>query len=309
VKVVDILAPLGDAALALSILLGGAAAVAALEELSRASWGQRRPRPSAPFRRAAWLLVQDTIPTERPDMTFWVLAPALYLGLAGLALTVLPLDAGFALADVRTGIVVFGAAEALALVALHLAGWAPNAHFPLIGGKRFVGLGFSYELVSMFVLIAAALPAESMRVSTIVAAQSELWNVLRQPLSLPLWIVVTWGVTYWGPMNLAGGADLGGGIDAESSGRQRLAWGVARRSMLFVFAAMGAAAFLGGPAGPVLPGWTWMLVKTLLLAGLTVHLGHGLGRVASARALRALWLGLLPLSFAALLIAGVEALA
>lgn len=302
------LAPLVKALCVIGLLLIGAATVALFEELSRARWAERRAQPIAPFRRAAWLLVQDTLPTERPDMLLFIIAPAAYAALAAMALSVVPLGEGMVVADVRTGIVVFGTAEALAIVAIYLAGWSPNSYFSLIGGKRFVAVAFSYELLSMFVLIAAALPAESMSVVDIVASQSDLYNVVRQPLGLPLWIIVTWGVTFFGPLNLAGGIDLGGGVALEASGRQRLAWGIARRAMLFVFAAMGAAVFLGGPSGPGLPGWAWMLAKTLGLAALTVHLGHGLGRVQAARAVPLLWTLFLPLSFLGLLVAGVEAL-
>ncbi|MFB6375590.1 MAG: complex I subunit 1 family protein, partial [Bradymonadaceae bacterium] len=212
-------------------------------------------------------------------------------------------------ADVRAGIVIFGAAEALAIVAIFMHGWSPNSHLPLIGAYRFVALGLSYELLSMFVLIAAALPAESLQVSAVVEAQSELWNVVRQPLGLPLWLVVTLGVTFWGPLDLADANDLAGGTSLEASGRQQLVWQTARRGMLFVFCAMGAAVFLGGWYGPWLPGWAWMLVKTLVLVLAVTWIGHRVGRIPAERAVSYLWTVGLPLSFVGLAIAGLEALA
>ena len=155
-----------------------------------------------PAREAAALARQQPVTTEAPDRILWVMAPAAYAGLAAMALSVVPLGPGLAVADVRTGIVVFGAAEALAIVAIFLHGWAPNSALPLVAGYRFVGVALSYELLSMFVLIAAALPAESLSIGAIVASQEPVWNVVRQPLGLPLFLIVTAGVKFPAPVSL-----------------------------------------------------------------------------------------------------------
>lgn len=299
--------PLG-ALVALAVLLAGAAVVAVLDGVTGALVAGRPVTPLGPLRSAARTLRQDTLPTERPDTLLWLLAPASYAAVAGAALCVVPLGTRLAIADVPTGIVVFGAAEALAMVAVFLHGWAPNAWLPLVGGYRFVALALSYELLSMFVLIAAALPAESLQVSAIVESQAELWNAVRQPLGLPLWIVVTLGVTFWGPLDLADGEDLLGGTSAEASGRRRLLWQGARAGMLTVMSGMGAAVFLGGWYGPFLPGWLWMALKTLALVTLVTWIGHRVGRIGAERVVTLLWTILLPVSFLGLAGAGLEAL-
>lgn len=307
---VSSLHPLLGALVALLALPLGAWVAAVLDGLAsaRAAGEPLRGAVLEPLRQAAVLLRQETVVTERPDALLWRLAPAAYAALAAAALCVVPLAEGLAIADVRTGIVLFGAAEALAIVAVFLHGWGPNSHLALLGGYRFVALGLSYELLSMFVLIAAALPAESLQVSAIVESQAGLWNVVRQPLGLPLWLIVTLGVTFRGPLNLADGRDLAGGTAVEAAGRQRLLWEAARGGMLTVMSGMGAAAFLGGWHGPLLPGWAWLLLKTLALMALVVWLSHRLGRVRSERAVTLLWTVGLPLGFLDLLVAGIEAL-
>lgn len=261
-----------------------------------------------PLRQAAVLAVQQPTTTERPDGALWVFAPAAYLATAALAVTVVPLGDGVAIADVRTGIVVFGVAEVFAIVALHLQGWGPNSMLPLIAGTRYLAVMLSYELLSMFVLIAAALPAESLAVGDIVSAQADVWNVVRQPLGLPLFAVVAWGITTWGPLELARGTDTAGGIVAEAAGRNRLVWDVGRHALLFVFAAMAAAVFLGGWHGPWLPGWVWLALKTLAVLWLLVWGADRLPRLSTERAVVMTWTVLLPLGFADLAIAGLEAL-
>ena len=302
--------PLLGASIALVVLIAGAYLVAVFHGVTGALVAGRPLGGvlAEPLRVAARLSLQQTISTERPDRLLWVVAPAAYAAAAAGAFTVVPLAEGVFIADVRTGIVLFGAAEALAIVAIFLHGWSSNSFLSLVGGYRFVALGLSYELLSMFVLIAAALPAESLQISAIVHSQAGLWNVVRQPLGLPLWLVVTLGVSFWGPLNLADGADLAGGSAAEASGRQQLVWQVARAGTLGVFCAMGATVFLGGWLGPVLPGWAWMLLKTLALMLLVTWLGHRVGRISSERAVTVLWTIGLPLSFVGLLQAGIEAL-
>jgi NADH-quinone oxidoreductase subunit H len=261
-----------------------------------------------PWRRAALLLLQERVGTERPDAVLWALAPALYGGLAAAGLTIIPLSSTLVVADFPAAIVLWGALEALALVAVYLHGWAPNSVFPLVGGYRFVAQATSYELLSMFVLIAVALPAQSLALTDIVRAQDGVWNAVRHPPALPLWIVVTLGVSFWGPLNLPDGNDLAGGTAAEVSGSQRLVWALARAAMLIAFSAMGATALLGGWLGPWLPGPVWVAVKTLALLVVVVALGHLLPRVRVERFVFLAWTVLLPLAFVDLLVAGLEAL-
>jgi NADH-quinone oxidoreductase subunit H len=262
----------------------------------------------APARRVALAVARQTVTTEAPDTITWVLAPAAYLGLAAAALSVVPLAPGVAVADVRSGIVVFGAAEALAIVAIFLHGWSPNSPFPLVAGYRFVGVALSYELLSMFVLIAAALPAESLSIGAIVASQEHLWNVVRQPLGLPLFLIAAAGVTFIGPLAVVDSADIAGGGAAESSGMQQLAWTAARAAMLVTFSAASAAVFLGGWHGPLLPGGVWMALKTATAAVVLLGGRHLLARISPERFVRWGWTVLLPLAFLDLAIAGLLAL-
>lgn len=263
---------------------------------------------TAPWRRGAVLLAQQRIATERPDATTWAIAPAAYTALAAAALTVVPLSPTFVVADVRAGIVLYGAAEVLAMIAIFLNGWSPNSAFGLVGGYRFVALAISYTLLSMFVLIAVALPAESLQMTEIVRAQRGLWNAVRQPLGLPLFLVVASGISFWGPLDLADASDLAGGSSAEASGSHLLVWQVARGAMLTAVSAVGATAFLGGWLGPWLPGPVWVALKTAALLAVLVASRHLLGRMRVEQVVSVFWTVLLPLAFLDLALAGLVAL-
>ncbi|MFB6375591.1 MAG: NADH-quinone oxidoreductase subunit H, partial [Bradymonadaceae bacterium] len=91
-----------------AVLLGGAWIVAVADRLTGAMEAGRGGGDflSGPLRRAALLATRETRWTERPDALMWTLAPAAYAALAAAAFSVVPLDEGLAVADVRAGIVV-----------------------------------------------------------------------------------------------------------------------------------------------------------------------------------------------------------
>ena len=78
--------------------------------------------------------------------------------------------------------------------------------------------------------------------------------------------------------------------------------------MLVAFSAMAATAFLGGWLGPWLPGPLWLILKSLALMALLLWLGHALARVSPERFVTLAWVLFLPLSFADLVWAGLEAM-
>lgn len=251
---------------------------------------------------------RSRVETEAPDRLNRDLAPAWYLALAAIGLSVVPFAPGLALIDSPAGIVIWGSCEALIVVTIFLHGWAPNAPFPLIGAYRYAALALPVMLPSMFVLIAAALPAQNLSLIAIVDSQREIWNVIRQPLGLPLFLVVALALTLRGPMDYADGADIATGTSAEESGAARATWYLARAAMLVSVSALAATVFLGGPLGPLLPGPVWLWLKTAALMALTAWLGHHVARPPPGRMLTLLWIALLPLSFLHLAISGVLAL-
>lgn len=276
--------------------------VGALVAGGRMEW---RATLAGPARSAALLVLQRSSRTEAPDAQAWALAPALLAGLAAAALAVVPLGADQVAADPDAGFVLFAAAIAFVMVAVYLHGWSANSLLPLHGGYRYIAQALSFQIPFLLAMLATALPAESLAVGEIVRAQEGLWNVVRQPAGLPLYLVVGVSVSFWGPMNLPDAADLGGGTSSESSGIQTLLWQVARYAMLVAVAAMGASAFLGGYWGPWLPGPVWVILKTLLLLLVLVASRHLLARVPIPRFVVVAWAVLIPLSLVNVFVSGV----
>lgn len=263
---------------------------------------------AGPARTVALGVIQSRTTTERPDGPAWALAPALYLSLAAAGLAVVPLSERLVAADVEGGLVLFGAVQALAVIPVFLNGWSSNSMLPLIGAYRFIAQALSYEMPNLLALLSVSVPASSLALDDIVASQQGLWNVVRIPLGLPLFLFAAAGLAFWGPVNLPDGADLAGGTQAETSGVHLLAWQLGRAAMLVATAAMGAAAFLGGWLGPGLPGWAWMAAKTLALLVVLVASRHLAGRVRPERYVVISWAVLIPLALVNVLIAAAVAL-
>jgi len=287
------------------LLLFGIAFAAVAERLPHNGW---RFAVAAPLGEAARLLGQQSTRTERPDGVNWLIAPVGYLAVASAGLSVVPFAPDVVAANFDAGIVLWGSCEALTIVLVFLHGWSMNSLLPLIGGYRYVAIALPAMLISMFVLIGAALPARSLSVTAMVAAQEPLWNVARQPLGLPLFMLLGLTIGLRGPFDYADASDLATGTSAEVSGRARLGWRVARLAMTTAFAAMAATAFLGGYLGPWLPGPLWLILKTAAVLVLMVFLGRNLARMPAPRMLSLIWTVLLPLAFLDLVIACVVAL-
>lgn len=260
---------------------------------------------TGPVRDAALAFLQQRTSTERPDAQGWAVAPALLGALAAVAVVVVPVAPGVAVADVPAGLVLFGAATALVTIAVFLHGWSANSLFPLIGTYRFVAVALSIEIPFFIVLIAAALPAESLAVGDVVRSQAGLWNIVRQPLGLPVYLVGGLGVAFWGPLGVSDADDLAGGTLLEVSGISRLLWIWSQAALLVAVALMGASAFLGGWLGPFLPGPIWLAVKTLLLLSVLVGAKHLVARVRLERFVLFAWVVLIPLSLLDVFISGV----
>jgi NADH-quinone oxidoreductase subunit H len=199
----------------------------------------------------------------------------------------------------------FNAMEVVTWAALWMAGWGSNSVWGLVGGYRFVVQGLSYELPHMFALITVATGAGSLRVSDAVAAQESLWFVVWMPVAFVAFLLSALALSFSGPFDTATGRDIVGGVLAEYSGVDRLLLVVGRWLMLSAAAAMSVPLFLGGGAGPLLPGWLWTLVKAAAVLGLLVWARSRTATLRMDRFAEFGWLVLIPLTLLQALVVAV----
>ncbi|GAY13037.1 complex I subunit 1 family protein [Pseudonocardia sp. N23] len=290
------------------VLIAAAWAVTAFDAVVTARTTGRRGGFAVPAREVARLLVGQRRRTVAADPVLWRAGSAVLPVAAVLAAVVIPLGAR-PVADLGIGVVWFNAVEVLAWAAVWMAGWGPNSVLSLVGGYRFVAQGLAYELPHMFAIITAALGAQSLRVTDIVAAQHDLWFVLLMPVAFVVFLISTAAMAFWGPFDAPVAADLAGGAAAELSGADRLLFSGGRWMLLTTAAAMAVPLFLGGGAGPLLPEWAWVVVKTAAVLAVMVWARRRVPRIRMDRWTEISWMVLVPLTLAQALVVSIVVLA
>ena len=298
--------------LALPLLLGGLALAAASTDSAVAALAAGRRVTMAelatPVRESTRLLVTQRRTTVASDAVLWRLGAGGVIVVALLASLVVPLGDRPVL-DLTAGIVWFNAMEVLLWVLVWMAGWGANSAYSLVGGYRYLAQGLAYELPLMLALITAGLGAGSLRVVDVVAAQQDRWFVLEMPVAFIVYLAGVVGFSFWGSLSSAVAADLGGGVRAELSGVDRLVFLGGRYVALAVGAAFAVPLFLGGSAGPVLPGVVWTAVKTLGVLAALMWVRWRLPLIRPDRYVEIAWIVLIPLILAQTLVTSLLVLA
>jgi len=250
------------AVLAAVLVLGLAWFAATVDGVASSRAREGRAVLGRPVREVARLMRQRRRTTVQADTPLWRAGSSGLLVIATLMLIVVPLGS-WTVFDPPVGVVWFNAMDVAVWALIWLTGWGPNSVYGLVGGYRFLAHALAYELPLMFALVGPPIAAHSLRVSDVVAAQHGLWFVVWMPVAFAVYLMGVAGFSVWGPFSAAAGSDVAGGVAAELSGLDRLLFFAGRYALLAAGAAFSVPMFLGGGAGPLLPGWLWVLVKTL----------------------------------------------
>lgn len=286
--------PAGWAPVAAGLLGLLAVAAAALDGvLSARSAGAVRSGLGRPVGEVARLMRQRRRSTLAADSLLWRIGAAGLLVMALLIVTVVPLGE-WTLFNLDVGVVWFNAMDVLAWAFVWLTGWGANSAHSLVGGYRFLAHGLAYELPLMFALVAPAVAASSLNVGEIAAAQQDLWFAVWMPVAFGVYCMGVLAIAVWGPFSPALGADVAGGVTAELAGVDRLLFQGGRYALLAAGAAFAVPMFLGGGAGPLLPAWAWVLVKTVVLLAVFVWLRRRVPAVRPDLFMEVGWVVLLP---------------
>ncbi|MFY9913091.1 MAG: complex I subunit 1 family protein [Nocardioidaceae bacterium] len=261
-----------------------------------------------PAREAARLMHQRPRRTLSADRLLWRAASSAVIPLGVLIVAFVPLGA-HSLVDHPLGLVWINALDVVAWAVMWLLGWGANSISGLVGGYRFLALALAYELPLMFALTAPAIAAGSLDLAEVAAAQDGLWFVVWAPVAFAAYCWGILGFSVRPPMDPGAGADISGGILAELAGVDRLLVLAGRYVLLVAGSAAAVPLFLGGGAGAVLPGWLWVLTKTLVLSVLLVGIGRRVPSLRPDKLLEVGWAVVIPLVIAQDLVVSIIAVA
>ena len=284
------------------LIVLGAYVVALLEEWSISG----RIRPAAPLIQGIGLLARESISPRRLDRTLFEAGPPLVLLAAVLALVVLPLGPGLVLVDLASGALWVNAALVYVMVALVMAGWGPDAVYPMVGAFRFLGQTVAYSMLIVMPVTAVAMRAESLVTSAVVASQQPLWNAVAQPLGFILFFLAAMAVCFLPPFDLPQAeSELAGGVFGEYTGVRLAAMRLARLVLVLTLAFSVTVFYLGGWLGPALPPVVWSILKTLVVAAVMLSIGRFMPRLRTDHLLEWGWKLGIPLALVNIVWVGV----
>lgn len=215
------------------------------------------------------LLSKETVvPTQANGPVFY-LAPMLTFTLALVAWAVIPVQAGWAIADLNVGILYLFAISSLGVYGVIMAGWASNSRYAFLGGMRSASQMVSYEVSMGLVIVCVLLCVGSMNLSDIVTVHRPWWvQILLLPM-LVVFLVSILAETNRSPFDLPEGeSELSGGFMVEYSAFTFALFFLGEYANMILMSAMTTILFLGGWLPPfgidalaVIPGAIWFALK------------------------------------------------
>lgn len=261
---------------------------------------------ATPFSSLAFLLVQEDVKPHQRDRIFYETAPVLFIAAALLAVGVLPFAKGFIITGLSTGALFINAAFAYIMVAMVMAGWAPNGVYSMIGGWRFLAQLIAYSMPIVMAITATVMRAESMSLVDIVTSQTHLWNIIYQPVGFVLFYVAAMALAFLPPFDLPlAPGELAEGVWAEFTGARLLLFRLGRLMLILSLSLAVTVLFLGGWEGPLLPGFVWTFIKTIVVAASFFLCGQFISRLQQDDLLEWSWKLMTPLALFNILWVGI----
>jgi NADH-quinone oxidoreductase subunit H len=201
-------------------------------------------------------------------------------------------------ADLNIGVLFLFALSGLGFYGLILGGWASGNKYSLLGSARTAAQLVSYEVAMGLSIIGVVMMAQSLSLVDIVNAQRDtVWYVLVQPLGFAIFLIAAVAETNRAPFDMPEAeSELVAGYHTEYGGLKFAMFFLAEYVNMIIISALGATLFLGGFAGPWLPGVVWLAIKIAALLFLFIWLRATLPRLRYDRLMKLGWKVLLPLA-------------
>jgi len=266
---------------------------------------------------AVRLLSKELIVPEQVDRPAWDLAPLIIASSALLGFAVIPFGAGLQIADPETGLAFVFATASIASLGLLMAGYASNNKFSFLGGLRAVAQNLAYEIPLVLTGASVVIFTGSLQMSEIVAVQSEAlvtlggvsipsWFVFVNPFAFVLFMVANLAEVGRNPFDIPEApTEIVAGYQTEYSSVYFVLIYLGEFIHIFLGGAIVATLFLGGPAGPVLPGVVWFFAKMIAVYLFTQWARSAVPRLRIDQLIQIGWKGMLVLSFANLVLTAV----
>ena len=264
-------------------------------------------------------LIKEPVVPSGSNKGVFLLAPLVTTVLALAAWAVVPVNAGWAIADINVGILYIFAISSLGVYGIIMGGWASNSKYPFLGALRSAAQMVSYEVSIGFVIITVLLCVGSLNLTDIVEAQRGKYGLFSWfwlPL-FPMFVIFfisALAETNRPPFDLPEAeSELVAGFMVEYSSTPYLLFMLGEYVAIMTMCSLTTILFLGGWLPPVdiapfniVPGVIWFIIKVSFVFFLFAMVKAFVPRYRYDQLMRLGWKVFLPLSLAmVVIVAGV----
>ena len=257
-----------------------------------------------PFADAIKMITKETIIPSGANRVLFVMAPMLTFILAILAWAVIPLNDGWAIADINVGILYLFAISSLGVYGIIIAGWASNSKYAFFGAMRSAAQMVSYEVSMGFVLVTVMLCTGSLNLTDIVRAQTKIWYCIPLFPMFVIFFISALAETNRSPFDLPEGeSEIVAGFFVEYSSMSFGLFFLGEYANMILMSAMTTILFLGGWLAPFnmepftwIPGVFWFVGKVMLCLFVFIWVRATFPRYRYDQLMRLGWKVFLPFS-------------
>src|ERR1700761_2636064 len=267
-----------------------------------------------PFADAIKMITKETIIPSGANRFLFMIAPMLTFVLAMLAWAVIPVNEGWAIADINVGVLYLFAISSLGVYGIIVAGWASNSKYSFLGGLRSAAQMVSYEVSIGFVIVSVLLTVGSLNLTAVVTTEQPWWVWLLLSPMLIVFFISGLAETNRPPFDLPEGeSELVGGFNTEYSAMTFALFMLGEYANMFMICAMTTMLFLGGWLPPFgfqvapltwIPPAIWFILKVCAVMFLFLWVRATLPRFRYDQLMRLGWKVFLPFSLAWLMVIG-----
>ncbi len=257
-----------------------------------------------PFADAIKMITKETIIPSGSNRVLFVMAPMLTFILAMLAWAVIPVNDGWAIADINVGILYLFAISSLGVYGVIIAGWASNSKYAFLGALRSAAQMVSYEVSMGFVLVTVLLCVGSLNLTDVVRAQSKIWFCIPLFPMFVIFFISALAETNRSPFDIPEGeSEIVAGFFVEYSSMSFGLFFLGEYANMILMSAMTSILFLGGWLPPFgiepftwIPGPFWLILKIVLLLFVFIWVRATMPRYRYDQLMRLGWKVFLPFS-------------
>jgi NADH-quinone oxidoreductase subunit H len=263
-----------------------------------------------------FMLKEPVIPASA-SKTVFLLAPLVAVTLALATWVVIPVNAGWVIADINIGILYIFAISSLEVYGIIMGGWASNSKYAFLGALRSAAQMVSYEVSIGFVIIAVLLCVGSLNLTDIVMSQMDGlgtrlgmspsfldWHWLALFPLFIIFFISALAETNRPPFDLPEAeSELVAGFMVEYSSTPYMMFMLGEYAAIVLMCALTTILFLGGWLPPFdfapftwVPGIVWFVLKLFMVFFMIAMVKAFVPRYRYDQLMRLGWKVFLPIS-------------